>query len=243
MGRFEDESPHRRIIPRRFAIAAQEVTVEEYRVFVKQNSATNQVSNDRNSPDPTGPMNNRSWYDAAAYCNWLSRQEGLPECYEPNGRGEYATGMKIKADALRLEGYRLPTEAEWEYACQAGAGTSRPYGASLELLGRSAWYNATSQDRAWPCGSLQPNELGLFDMLGNVYEWCQDVYRFYQPDCSGKRNYDIDIFLVLDSESPRILRGGSFNSRPAIVRSANRNMNAPAYSFAHNGFRPARTYH
>ena len=113
-------------------------------------------------------MNGFSWYNAAAYCNWLSRQEGLPECYEPNPDGEYATGMKIKPDALRLGGYRLPTEAEWEYACRAGAGTSRFYGASPELLGRYAWYNANSQEQAWPCGSLQPNELGLFDMLGNV---------------------------------------------------------------------------
>ena len=242
-GRFDDEIPHRRIIHRRFALAAKEVTVEDYREFVKDNSVDYHILNDRNSPDPTGPMNNRSWYDAAAYCNWLSRQEGLPECYEPNARGEYATGMKIKAEALRLEGYRLPTEAEWEYACRAGAGTSRPYGASEELLGRYAWYNVTSHDRAWRCGSLQPNDLGLFDMLGNLYEWCQDVYRFYQPDWSGKQNYDIDVFLVLDNESARILRGGSFNSRPAIVRSANRNTNAPAYSFAHNGFRLARTYH
>ena len=177
-----NEIPHRRIIPRRFAIAAQEVSVEQYQGFVKENPGVDHAENDKYSPDQKGPQNGVTWYHAAAYCNWLSRQEGLPECYEPNPDGRYAAGMKIKPDALRLGGYRLPTEAEWEYACRAGAGTSRYYGASVDLLGRYAWYNATSQDHAWPCGSLLPNELGLFDMLGNTYEWCQDVAQIYQPD-------------------------------------------------------------
>ena len=84
--------------------------------------------------------------------------------------------MKIVPDALERPGYRLPTEAEWEYACRAGAVTSRYYGRSVELLGKYAWYLQNSQDRAWPCGQLLPNELGLFDMLGNVYEWCQEQY-------------------------------------------------------------------
>ena len=177
-----NEIPHHRIIPRRFAIAAQEVSVEQYHGFVKENPGVDHAEIDKYSPDQKGPQNGVTWYHAAAYCNWLSRQEGLPECYEPNPAGRYAAGMKIKPDALRLGGYRLPTEAEWEYACRAGAGTSRNYGASVDLLGRYAWCNATSQDHAWPCGSLLPNELGLFDMLGNIYEWCQDVFRIYQPD-------------------------------------------------------------
>ena len=158
------------------------MTVEQYQEFVKENPVDDHANNDRYSPDPKGPMNGVSWYHAAAYCNWLSRKENLPECYEPNERGQYAEGMKIRADALQRTGYRLPTEAEWEYGCRAGAGTSRYYGSNVDLLGRYAWYLATSPDRARPCGSLLPNDLGLFDMLGNVYEWCQDRSLQYRPD-------------------------------------------------------------
>ena len=100
------------------------------------------------------------------------------------GRG-YAEGMTIPADVLQRTGYRLPTEAEWEYACRAGAVTSRYYGHSIDLLDAYAWYQANSKDHAWPCGSLFPNDLGLFDMLGNVYEWCQDSIECFQTSKEG----------------------------------------------------------
>ena len=82
--------------------------------------------------------------------------------------------MTIPADALKRTGYRLPAEAEWEYACRAGTITSRYHGPSVRLLKAYARYAANGGEHAWPGGSLLPNDLGLFDMLGNVFEWCQD---------------------------------------------------------------------
>ena len=114
-------------------------------------------------------MKGRSWYDAARYCNWLSEREGLSSCYEVN-----AAGIKTVPAFSDRSGYRLPTEEEWEYACRAGATTSRYYGRSSQLLAKYAWYSLNSADRTRPSGLLKPNDLGLFDPLGNVFEWCQD---------------------------------------------------------------------
>ena len=93
--------------------------------------------------------------------------------------------MTVPADVLRRTGYRLPTEAEWEYACRSGTTTSRYYGASIELMGRYARYQANSHEHAWACGSLLPNDLGLFDMLGNQFEWVHDSDVATRPELDG----------------------------------------------------------
>jgi serine/threonine protein kinase/formylglycine-generating enzyme required for sulfatase activity len=239
--RFDPETPHRRRINRRFAIATKEVTVDQYQRFLKENSKIRQLKTDNYSPEPGGPMNRPSWYEAAAYCNWLSRQESLEECYAPNPDGAYAEGMKCVDGFLNRSGYRLPTEAEWEYACRAGTLTSRYYGSSVALLGHYAWYVQNSRERAWPCGQLQPNDLGLFDMLGNLYEWCQDQYGQYPIGGGAQYIDDINISHHITDKDNRPIRGGTFAGQAVIIRAAYRTVLAPASRITRGGFRPART--
>jgi formylglycine-generating enzyme required for sulfatase activity len=166
----------------------------------------------------------------------------LPECYEPNEYGQFGEKMKIRSDALRLGGYRLPTESEWEYACRAGAETSRYYGATVDLLPRYAWYSATSHARVWPVGTLLPNDLGFFDMLGNTHEWCQDRMFPFIVDASGTARDEIKDQETVVETNQRVIRGGAFVYPPVITRSASRNFSSPSMNGATSGFRPARTY-
>src|SRR5262249_51652916 len=148
----------------------------------------------------------------AAYCNWLSKREGIPEdqwCYETNAQGQV---VKLKENYLSLTGYRLPTEAEMEYACRAGAVTSRDYGEAEELLAKYGWYLQNSQERTWPVGSKKPNDLGLFDMHGNVYTWCQESYKDYPAPKDGGAVEDKEDGLSINPQTGRVLRGGSFSS-------------------------------
>jgi formylglycine-generating enzyme required for sulfatase activity len=243
-----NETPRRVLIPRRFAIAAREVTIEQFRRFAKAHPALDHSQNwlNRFSPDQGGPWIGLDWYAAATYCNWLSEQEGIPRdqwCYLPNESRAFADGMTIPADVLRRTGYRLPTSAEWEYACRAGTVTSRYYGHSLDLLAAYARYQANSTDRAWKCGGLLPNDLGLFDMLGNVYEWCQDGPGAPRPEQKGVYSDIITFPECVRDKNARLLRGGTRGSPPFGVRSAVGYGEAPSsQDLPHVGFRPARTW-
>jgi serine/threonine protein kinase/formylglycine-generating enzyme required for sulfatase activity/tetratricopeptide (TPR) repeat protein len=241
------ESPRRTLIPRRFAIAVKEVSKENWERFARANPQYNLLAGfvNQHSPDPDGPMIGFTWYIAAHFSNWLSEQEGLPKdqwCYLQNKAGAYAEGMSIPADVLKRKGYRLPSEAEWEYACRAGAVTSRYFGNSVVLLDAYARYQTNSTEHAWACGSLLPNDLGRFDMLGNEFEWCQDSINDTRPSRNGSYYDNINVITYLNGINPRLLRGATFDLRAAYVRSAVRIGSAPANRNSLYGFRPARTY-
>ena len=235
--------PAKVTLKHRFAIAACEVTVAEFQRFrgdyLPEAPAFQPVRGvapeARVVPPAKCPANVLSWYDAAAYCNWLSQQEGIDEsqwCYIPTTAGEYAEGMKVADNFIERTGYRLPIEAEWEYACRAGTTSAYSFGDPVELLDRYGWFYANSQDRTRPVGLLRPNGLGLFDAHGNVSEWCQDRW--------DPLNNAASEVVVTESEN-LATRGGAFGSQPAFLQSAVRSPMQPASKANGLGFRPART--
>ncbi len=228
-----DEKSHTRLILRTFAISTTEVTGKQFTAF---DPSFDRFPN-RNSPHANGPINAVTWLDAIAYCRWLSEQEGITEdqmCYPP--RDQIKDGMKPYPDYLSRTGFRLPTEAEWEYACRAGASSTRFFGDDVKMLSRYAWFIRNGEGRAWPVGRLLPNEFGLFDILGNVREWCHDIY-----DADPTIGPDREDQSAFDPALDRVARGGSYVDQAYVVRTANRYHAKPEDLSFGTGFRIART--
>jgi formylglycine-generating enzyme required for sulfatase activity len=241
-GRDSDERRHLRRIDRSYAIATREVTLEEFRRFKPDQDMERRYYDGTQSP-----ASDFTYYQAARYCRWLSEQEGTSDadmCYPPIP--EIKPGMKLPADYLSRTGYRLPTEAEWEYACRAGTITPRHYGSSLDLLERYGWFQERSQDKLHPVGLLKPNEFGLFDVHGNVSEWCDKSYYPYTFDkpLGSDVIHDLPDTTEWADKQRRICRGGSFSDGAIWLRSAYRNSDSTItmdYSDVTIGLRVART--
>lgn len=231
-----DEKPVHTVTLSDFYLAAHELTFAEYDAFC--------TATGRTKPKDSGwgrdrrPAINVSWHDAVAYCNWRSQQEGLQEVYAINGE-------QVSAN-WNAGGYRLPTEAEWEYAAREGGqkvrfgdgqNTADParinFNASADYKKEPYSVVGVYRGQTVPVGSLNAaNALGLHDMSGNVYEWCWDWYGNYPATAQTNPR-------GMDSGSSRVGRGGSWSGGPAFVRAANRDNNSPGYSVSGLGFRLA----
>ena len=188
------------------------------------------------------PVEGVSWYDAVDFCNQLSTQEGLSPAYhidrEQQDPNNQSSVDDLKWTVVRLpgaNGYRLPTEAEWEYAARGGPGQPEtPYAGSADL-DEVGWYDGNSYDETQPVGLRAPNALGLYDLSGNVWEWCQDWYDQYpsgpQKNPTGPAN-----------GASRVYRGGCWSNDAAGAPLSSRFNWHPDDRSRGRGLRLARSY-
>ena len=160
------------------------------------------------------PVEQVRWSDAVKFCNARSRLEGLQPCYD----------LETWQCNFEANGYRLPTEAEWEYACRAGTQTTYLFGSDASKLGDYAWFDKNSGGHPQPVGRKRPNPWDLYDMIGNVWQWCNDFYK-------------VDYYQESPQENPRgpkegenkVVRGGAWKFSGDNCRSGYRYNEAPGY--------------
>lgn len=180
-----------------------------------------------------------NWFEAVLFCNSRSKSENLDTVYKYSSikgiPGRYCTLIDLSID-LTKKGYRLPTEAEWEYACRAGTTTEFSWGDSddKDTVAKHAWYSSNTQ-KSQPVGLKTSNLFGLYDMHGNLFEWCNDWYSDKSYESSEKSNPIGPLESNSDSERP--LRGGSYLYFPTVLRSSGRYQWEDSYGAEDIGFR------
>jgi formylglycine-generating enzyme required for sulfatase activity len=250
--RSADEVPHKVRIPRVFAISSKDVTTTEFQKYMEDSNLQSQwreavlkrfpVNPDGFWSEPERPQVAVTWYEAVAYCNWLSQKAGIPHDQWVY-LDEIGPEMRMPPDYLHRTGYRLPTEAEWEFAARAGTSGAHFFGDGVAVLDQYAWYMANSKGHSWSVGLLKPNQPGLFDVYGNAWEWLQDRRIDYPADLGKVTLDDEDTALVVTNTVARTRRGGSWSYDKETTRSAHRGATTyfPDQRRDRVGFRVART--
>lgn len=227
---FDDEKPRHAVTIAPFKMAKTETTWWQYNLFCEATGREKPGKPGWGS-DGDNPVVNVDWYDAVAYANWLSLRESRDTAIAITGSG----GDERYEINLQVNGYRLPTEAEWEYAARGG-NLSKGYkysGSNADVT--VAWKVGNSRNRTQLIGKKKPNELGIYDMTGNVYEWCSD---WYSPTW----------YKISPRENPagpangtfKIMRGGSWFHDYNGLRVTDREFANPTYRFGYVGFRLCR---
>ncbi|MBU1677760.1 MAG: SUMF1/EgtB/PvdO family nonheme iron enzyme [Bacteroidetes bacterium] len=211
-----DEQPVHTVTLSNFYISKYEVTQKQWREVMGTNPSY--FSGDDK------PVEQVTWYDAVAFCNALSEKVGLEKCYS-------GSGTSIIYDFTK-NGYRLPTEAEWEYAARGGNQSNGYTYSGSNSIGGVAWYSSNSGNTTHNVGTKTSNELGIYDMSGNVWEWCNDWYSDNYYSNSPGNNPKGPA-----SGTSRVLRGGSWLSYDNNCRVSNRTGGYPDYPYYNNGFR------
>ena len=239
--RGSDEELHQVTLTRAFAIQSTEVTQGQFEALMGYNPS------EFKSCGTDCPVETVNWHEAVAYCNALSAQATLTPCYACSGTDEHVTcdvaPAYAGANISTCPGYRLPTEAEWEYAYRAGTQTAYYIGdidpaackcqpdANVKL---STWYCGNQNATTRPVGLKQENAWHLHDMAGNVWEWCHDGYT------ASLGTEAISDPWGIPNPSSRVLRGGSWAYHASHTRAANRSGYAPTERRKTLGFRCSR---
>jgi len=243
---YSDEKPVHTVMLSAFKIGKYEVTQEQYQAVMGSNPSIYSSSPASGEVQSKRPVEGVSWYDVIVFCNKLSIAEGLTPVYRINGStdpsswGSVPTSSNSTWNSVTIvsgsTGYRLPTEAQWEYAAKGGNGSPGNYTYSgSNTIGDVAWYGYNSGSITHEVGTKQANVLGLYDMSGNVSEWCWDWY-----DGSYYSNSPTNDPQGASSGSSRVVRSGVFYISDRVMRSASRGDGYPDFRYSDVGIRLAR---